>query len=327
MHKFTSTPTITHPEMAERLLITERFSNQRQLRLWWAEYLATQMTFGKFIPGSAIYFCWCEGKRYLVNGQHTLTGIVLSNLPVLLTFMELEVDRFEEVQAWYSRFDHILARSDADSWQALEFPQTYGFNKTETTTLNGAMKPLLSGFTLWGHTTRSTDWASRYLRDFDCRHQLMALFAEEARQFFADMSGSTQQVRTCLYRSAVFAVALVTYRYTGIDASEFWQLVAQDNGPTPDHPAKVLLHHLIGSPDRKNNKPVTARKVAAAWNAFCEERTLRNLVARPLEQPVLIIGTPYDGKQVWRHITRDGRIIGTPQTDAEDHAQEYPAAS
>ena len=78
---------------------------------------------------------------------------------------------------------------------------------------------------------------------------------------------------------SVLSVALVTYRYGGNDAQEFWENVVLDDRLSAKYPCK-LLHYALLVPDYKKTWLTTSRLVATAWNnAYREDQ--RDKTDRP----------------------------------------------
>jgi hypothetical protein len=62
-------------------------------------------------------------------------------------------------------------------------------------------------------------------------------------------------------------MALLTYRYTGTDAADFWQAVAMDDRLAQNDPHKKLHLHIRTSKLGAYSLHVYSRYVARAWNA------------------------------------------------------------
>lgn len=309
MNKVRTQTLLVHPAEAEAWLLRENFSRQRPLRRQHVEYLAQAMRGGRFREGTQINFAVRNGTRYLVNGQHTLAAMVASQCALLLDVQETLVETMEDVAVLYGRHDRGLARSLTDSYSAHGFAETYGFSREHTAIIGGAMPLVVSGFTSYGNYTGQL---GKFMRDQDLRWGMMVDWVDESRLFFEDIRGTAGFLFKCLSRAAVVSVALVTYRYTGNDATEFWREVAKDNGLQSTHPAKTLIRFLLEHPAKMHAPNIYARYVATAWNAFFEERSLSLLRARDAGFPILIEGTPFDGKRALYFMQPDGTLVHDP---------------
>ena len=108
------------------------------------------------------------------------------------------------------------------------------------------------------------------------------------------------------------AVALVTIRYTGTDAEEFWREVAYDDGLAQGDPRKALHLFLRTTKLGAYEPHVYARYIAWAWCRGWQELSCQYLRGQAEHLPITIDGTPHDGKGVYRYITPRGEVLHDP---------------
>jgi hypothetical protein len=160
--------------------------------------------------------------------------------------------------------------------------------------------------------SREATGVSTQLRDMEVRAHLIAQWQHEAHQYIEDLSGCPRHIRRLLYRSGVVAVALVTYRYTGSDASHFWRLLAQDDGLRRNDPRKALLTFLINRKYQEDTPSTLARYVAQAWNAAFKNSERTVLRVTNTISPIFIAGTPHDGVNHWVYLGDQGEVLEAP---------------
>ena len=303
---------LVHPDEAMRILEVENFIGQRPRRAGHVKFLAQAMEHERFIPGTAIHFAVYQGKRHLVNGQHTLAAIEVSRHAQLLAIHETQVTSPEQIAELYSRHDRGLQRQLMDGYVAHQFAERHGLSRAQAGDFGGAMPLVLSGFTAASSGGQNAEMQT-YLRDTDIRLAAMREWVQEAREFYEEISFSPPYIMRALHRQSVVSIALVTYRYTGADASEFWREVAKDNGLAATHPAKRLIRFLLDNPARSHSPRIYARYVAACWNAAFEDRSLTKVYARDAMLPIVIAGTPFNGKQFCYFLSEEGSPLHDPR--------------
>jgi hypothetical protein len=298
-----------HAEHALQILEKEMFSGQRARRHLHVLFLARLMRDGVFNLGTTVYFVVYAGKRYLVNGQHTLSAIVETGIPQVLVIHETLVTSEDDIAKIYARHDRGLQRTIFDGYRARTFASNHGMSSGQVNDFGGGLPLLLTGFR---STANYLTAEGARLRDIDFRLEAMEQWVAEAREFFEEISFSRSYIQSALRRQSVISVALLTYRFTGGDASKFWREVAKDNGLPSSHPAKQLIHFLNETPARMHSPRIYARYVASCWNADYDERSISKVYARDVLLPIQIKGTPFDGKQFMSFIAESGELLSEP---------------
>lgn len=302
---------LVSPKQARTILDTETYPQQRPLRPYHVQYLQGLIERGSFRQGTSISFAVVEGQRYLINGQHTLAALgQTTGVPLWLQEEEIRVETLEEAGMLYESYDRNLARSWADLYRADQGLRQHELAPKHLRLLGNCSSLLAIGF------QQTTRWHGRpwlaILKDASVRFALMADWRDEMANW-ANGCACPRGVRHLLERSAVLSVALVTYRFQPEAAHLFWPKLASDSGLETGMPAHALLRFLRETTTRKIPPEVYTRTVAAAWNAGFERRELRALHARPGAQPILLHGTPHDGKTHKRYLTDAGQVLHIPQ--------------
>lgn len=308
-YKGTTKPQTITPSAAQAILEHQIYEHQRTYRMTDVQKYALAMHRNEWLPGSLLTFCVWQKRRYLVNGQHRLHAVILVGQPVIFEVQEIVVDAYEEIAQWYRVFDRLRVRTLSELYQPFHLPEKHNTNKTQNTHLMACLTPLAAGFEA---VSRSDNQVRIYTESPLIRMAFLEHWLDEGRRYYEDTRGARQKITTNLRRTGIMAVALVTYRFTGNDAEEFWHQVAMDDGLRVDDPRK-RLHIFLGSTQSGEYPPhMLARYAAAAWNAAWEERTLQSLNPQLERLPVRLEGTPHVGKQVLRYITPQGEMSHDP---------------
>jgi hypothetical protein len=145
------------------------------------------------------------------------------------------------------------------------------------------------------------------------RMTFLEKWTEEAARFFETLKGAPGTLSMNARRAPVMAVAIVTIRFTGTDAIEFWEKVVGDDRLAQGDPCK-LLHVFLRTTKVGSFEPhIYARHVAAAWNGAWEDRKLKLLQPGAAHLPIRLEGTPHTGRQVLRYITPRGGVLEKPE--------------
>jgi hypothetical protein len=299
-----------HAVDAENWLLQYPFERQRNIRPHHVQFLAHLMEHHRFRPYSTLDMACLKGKKYLVNGYHTLSAIVRCQQMQPVLVIEREVRSMAEVAQLYTTFDRHLSRTPFDMLQAYGFPEQYAFTKDQNAALLAAVKVVLSGF-VWASAGAG---AGRiYLNDQEILYTAVCDWLPEAAQFFEDIAGAPDLIRRGLIRAGALAAALVAYRFQAGMAEEYWTMVAEDSAPHSDHPAKTCTHYLISTSVKQAKGTIRyARAMAQCWNAFAGNRRLGNVRVADIATPMRLDGTPHDGRAVWRYVSAQWEVQHNP---------------
>ena len=280
------------PKMAREWLRQNIFERQRNMRPHHRDNLVKEIQAERFIQGTQIHFVRCDGERFLVNGQHTLSAIEKSVIPVTLSILISDADTMEEVAELYSRHDNHLSRSILDAIRARDLHSQIGMSLDHARRVAGAVRFISSGFRR-SDTNISREDVLAEIRDWE----------EEGSAFF-DAIKKGHMAQSLITKAPILSMALVTLRHQEVAARKFWIQVARDDGLHRGDPRKAL-HEFINMTRVRHGAFVrgtsvvtqayTARAVAAAWNAFFSKKSLTRIHVYDPDREILIKGTPYKG--------------------------------
>lgn len=306
----TYSSTRVSPEVAQAVVLNEMYGGQRPFDEEIAYSYAIEMMQGTFRPWTVITFAILHGKRYLINGQHTMQAIIIAGATIPLTYEDRVVSSLAEVKALYRTFDRNKMRTIKTLLKDDESLETLPFNLGQRTNISSCLPLLASGFApikrLGGHLRM-------YTSNVNIRSRLIHAWTHEADIFFQNIKGAPGKLSQNIRRSSVLSVALVTLRFTGTDAEEFWHKVAMPDGLSVNDPRHRLHIFLRTSSIVEYEPHVLSRYVAVAWNAAYEDRTPRSLQPGDTSGPIRLAGTPHTGEQVLRYITPQGELLHDPQ--------------
>lgn len=286
------------PEEAAEFLKCN-FAHQRFLRKHFVKSLVSEMESGRLLQTAEIHVVHYNGRQVMVNGQHTCSAIIKYGKAVEVTVRHTDVASEDEIALVYAYgHDNGLKRSPADALSAFNLSGRFAISKSQTRALSSAMRHIYVGF----------DWDKRdggkiaptpvtEIED-QMRH-----WVETMRAFDA-LPAPQSRVHKTVYQRSIYAVALVTMRFAPERAAEFWTGVFNPTGLVWEDPRAVcnrMLEKLISTPGGKTADIfVKSRMVAACWNAYWNDATLRKAPSIPQDMwhaPIKLLGTPYDGKQ------------------------------
>lgn len=299
------------PSQAPRMLADAPYVFQRKVDQTYVQEYLRAMRRGEFRPGTEVTFAEYNGKLYAMNCQHTLTALGRHDKPLLLNIVTYKCHSLTQMHGLYLTFDRNRIRSLTQLYAAYDFANKTGLNNEQTKHLGSAIGLVISGFAHQG-TTRSV--LGPYFHSGHIRIDCMQAWIDEALAFFETVKGAPKAISSLLRRGPIMAVALVTFRHTGADASEFWKAVAWDDNLAFDDPRKTL-HKWIREHMLKEYEPTQyAKFVAAAWNAAWEDRHLQRLNVTPQQtmQPIRLAGTPFDGVSYFSYMRENGQPTEEP---------------
>ncbi len=290
--KTTTSVKVFSPSEALQAVDALRYPFQRPLRPTHVAFLAQEMRTDTFeMCAILIAHISNTGQKFLVDGQHRLWAIAQANVDVTLAVVEVECTSMEEVGLLYANTDAGLARSARD---AMSFAASaLSLSGHEFTTLNGACGLVIAGFEpASSEFQRKTSVRSRSLRV-----AVIERLALPFSQFRADIAKSEVMTKP-LNRAAVAAVATITFKHQEDSAREFWGEMSRNNGLMPGDSRHALFSWLLANNANRYPPYIYARYVAGAWNAFQERRSYSRVALMSPDNPIVIQGTPYDGRRI-----------------------------
>lgn len=228
--------------------------------------------------------CKEDGECYRVNGKHTSTEFSdnLPDYPVEITVEVWECDRLQDVKNLYATFDsREAARTQSDVNAAIACGEA-GLEDIDLKTLNvlvgGVWFRNHRGAKPGGHTARERSECIRTEKPFF--------------KWFKGMQegkGAFVECRKKFLRVPVVAAMYETWSFQPQLATEFWSLVRDETGASPDQADRTLGRFLdtayLRSEKNKYAASANAREVYAkciqAFNAWKRQRPLKTLRYTP----------------------------------------------
>lgn len=260
-------------------------------------FLAKEMASGRF-SSATIAFADCkeDGRRFVVNGNHTLRAIVESGVTLFLTVEYNDCNTMDEVRHLYATYDKNLTRKRFDSLRAYDAAGKFDINQTHVRTLSSAVGYMIADF---GRNPKKT----REVSDAELMER-MRPWVPAFGQILAAVGVSGAWYKRIVWRRSVLSVALVTMRYQPDQAFGFWKSIAEGSGLKVHSPALRLRDYLMelmvsgggrSSETRALVKVETqtniSRVVAYCWNKnYNGERIV--LMKVPYDKPLSIAGAP-----------------------------------
>lgn len=252
------------PEAALDWVSKHNHVNQRRLSTLHVAEMAEAIRRGQFRQYTNISFAILNGEPLLVNGQHTLNAIYLSQLPIWLSVEFINVSDEKEVSELYSLYDNGRLRSFADNMGDIGTELELKTMR-ERNSLGAAVNMLNLDFANFNRNHSAV--IAFESKSSELKKNLMRQWGVEARLYFDAIRGATVANKAAFYRSAVVAVALVTIRDQGEAALNFWREAAYDSGMMTSDPRKELANWLRSNPTTKSQR---TQHIAAinCWNAW-----------------------------------------------------------
>lgn len=297
----TSHWTIVGAEDAGRILDTEQFDRQRRVRKDHVILLSRLMLSGDFQPSEIKFAVTPDGRRYLINGQHRLLAIIMCRRPQTLLVTMVPASDMFQVSILYSAEDRGLARTISDTYGALDIAARIGLPPHFVRRAGAAMHLIDGGFAgrVPGYRLLDSE-----------RVELLDFYAPQLREWgnILGLTGAGPKTGRhaklgSLNKAPVISVGLVTLRYQPEAARSFWKAAADNDGLRKGQPARTLVDFVSFNKLFSAGSLVysNAKAVARCWNAHFEGRDLAFARTGNPSDPILILGTPYDGKAIRTH--------------------------
>lgn len=276
-----------NPEDAQYMLTNHNYVGQRAIRKPHVNFLANEILNGRFREGTAIGICHTpDGKKHLVNGQHTLSAVIACKKPVLLSVESYECRNMEEVARIFATYDRQRTRTSSDVFHAYGLAGDLGLTQTQTGFFCAAINFLI-------------ERVSKVFPDRKASPEEIIQFAEKMKWRFDQYTEATSGVKqNGKNRSSLIALALVTAGHSS--HYEFWNGFTQDDGLRRGDPRKHLIEFnrktsLNGSDSNRKTVSVLASFKAGAycWNRFIANQPINSFQFDKALAVTGVNGTPY----------------------------------
>lgn len=288
------------PERAADIL-RYNYRHNRPIRKNHVQYLLNEMKCGRFLSTAEVHVAFDRGVPNLINGQHTLSAIVLFGKPVKVTLRKSIVTENGQLAMVYA-FGHDtgLRRTFTDAMGAYDVGGIVGLGSKHINKLASALRFIKRGF-FHGGRSQGMDIAQSPADIVEDVYN----WAGEMHIYIRALSGMQRNAVEGFLRQSTLSVALITLRYQPEKAIDFWSGAAKpDNIAYKD--VRAGLRRMLdnsksrpGSHLRDTATDVLARKCARWWSAFYANESLE-MARVPMGKetaPIVIAGTPYNGNQ------------------------------
>lgn len=284
---FSTRAEIFNPEDAQHVLAKHNYVGQRSIRRNHVNFLANEILTERFREGTAIALCITkDGKQHLVNGQHTLSAIIASKKPVMLSVEKYECRDMEEVARIFSTYDRQRTRSSSDVYHAYGLSDDLGLTHTQTGIFCAAINFLIEKI-------------SNVTPGRKASPEEIIQFAHKMKWRFDLYLEATEGVKQAgQIRSSLVALSLITAGHP--QHYDFWNGYSQDDGLRRGDPRKHYIEinrrtALSGKSGNKMSVSTTSIFKAGAycWNRFISNQPINSFQFDKALAVTGINGTPY----------------------------------
>lgn len=263
------------PKQAAEVL-EMNYQRQRKLDERHVAFLANEMEQGRFMQGTKVHACTLPNRQQcLINGQHTVSAILKSGLPQLLTVQITRCKDEEEVAVCYAREDMNKIRTRRVVFNALDVEGVVGCGKNEAVLMGGAIELLVQKI---GRQIQDRAMSSIELMD------LIDKSSWRLKEFRKAKEGGRLQMSNGIMALALATSSAGTYNY------DFWDGVAKDDGLRIGDPRKVFLSFLREKGSSVPQKPIKMTSAEALFRvgAYCFNRFAGRKQIKSISYPAAI---------------------------------------
>jgi len=302
------------PEKAAEYL-RYNYTYNRRLRKHHVSFLANEMRHGRFMPTAEIHLMFRNGEPVLVNGQHTCAAIVDYGKPVSVTVRKTIVREAGQVAMTYA-FGHDtgLRRTFNDAMGAYNLAEATGLTHTQVEVLSSAIRHIKSGFSKARNGQGTPKDSPGDIVDY------VYAWAGEVKMLFTAVAYCDRNITKLLEKRGALAVAILTLYYQPEKALDFWRGVAMPDGIKWGDARMTTRGTLEESKGKAGASAVTAsrlsRQMARGWNAHFKGEELKQIKVMDESAPMILFGTPYNGKQTAGYLSLKDYIAPPPNEGA-----------
>ncbi len=277
------------------------YDHQRKLRKHHVSFLANEMRNGRFMPTAEIHLMFRNGEPSMVNGQHTCAAIVEYGKPVAVTMRKTIVKEVGQIALTYA-FGHDtgLRRTFNDAVGAYNLAEATGLTNAQVQALSSAIRHICGGFYQPRNQQSQKGELTRRDSPADIVEYIHA-WATEAKLFFNTTFRCDHNITRLLEKRGVLSVAILTLYYQPEKAIDFWRGVAMPDGILWADPRMTARRALEDSKGKTGANAVSAarlsRQLARCWSAYYRGEELKQIKILDETAPIIMFGTPYNGKQ------------------------------
>lgn len=251
--------------IAIEMLGYNTYEHQRGIRPAHVKELAEKMRAGQYNGGQVVFGINGKGQ-HVVDGQHTLTAVVASGIPIQAIVKKVDCPTSEDLAHLWQQYDGGIPRGLADYVRSEIGALDIGWSSQFGALIAGAAVIVTHGITRRQITkSEKIKLIKDYLTD---------------GAFVRDIAGETFSSAMHMKRQAVVAVMILSYRISEQDAYLFWTKVKTGEMLEKTDPEYHLRNFLITSAIRgvsltkiANPREFYVRSVKA-WNCFREGKRM-----------------------------------------------------
>jgi len=219
------------PEMATFWIDRYKYSKQRKVSIYQVRKLCNSIAIGEYNEQTVICFALVDNKYYLIDGQHRLLAVIKSNTAVASNVSVKSFDNMDDVSIAYATIDIGGPRGQNASMGYLEGKTQ--LSKSEIGWTKAAIRKIYTGFKPRSDAVMLTpliiadlviEWEKYALDYLRCIN-----FGENKKK---------------LVKSSLFALGMITFKYSNELSHEFWKQVSYNDGLKIGDPRRVTIRHI-----------------------------------------------------------------------------------
>jgi len=245
--------------IAIEMLQYNTYEYQRGIRQNHVKELAEKIKTGQY-NGGQIVFGINRNGQYIVDGQHTLTAVILSGMPIQAIVKKVDCPTHKDLALLWQQYDGGIPRGLAD------------YVRSEIGALDIGWSPTF-GAIIAGAAVIATRGISAKLITKSEKVKLIKDYLGDGA-FVKDITGENFSSAKHMKRQAVVAVMILSYRISKKDARLFWEKVKTGEMLEITSPEYHLRNFLMTSAIKgvsltkmANPREFYVRSVKA-WNCF-----------------------------------------------------------
>jgi hypothetical protein len=263
------------PEMAKFWITNYNYEHQRAIRKWHVQNLASEITFGRFLPKTQINFCYDGDHYYLTNGQHTLSAIIIAEKPILLNIIIIAVQNLSEIADIYGRTDNGVGRTIGDALKA--------HGTANNLMVSPSILNLITAGAFYYESMLTGYLRNRKNVTTERKLEIINKYGYLLKEFIEDCNIKTG--RGFANRRASIASGVFIYAHRKNECIKFIKKTYSDDGLKKGDPCKALIEFLkvsaTSNAASNSKRPVLTvpehifvKNFALAWNAFYKRKSL-----------------------------------------------------
>jgi len=276
------------PAVAKRILSDLNYVHQRDIEPPHVKVIGYLMQNRMWTQGSQLAFGRLDGELHLMNGQHRLTAVVETGIPIEFQVLIVDVNTAEELHELYTRYDTTQReRKGGEVLNALNLPAQWGFSKSFANDVVGASVVIANGMRKPVYTR---DPLLTSCHEF--RVQLAESWWPIARELKELRRGADSDVSKRLFKAGFLSVMLVTMKHQPAKARVFWRRVMDNSGLVRETPEHTFVN-LVNRNSWKGDQDSCIAAAMLAWNAAYAGKKLVQIHPDGCKHRK-VLGTPFE---------------------------------